>query len=419
MEPRSRYKNHKTPPQGRGLVVRKGRVGSSVVLQPKPCNLYARPYPAPGRPQLRAEIVSIGTELLLGQIVDTNSAYLAGRLATAGVDCRHMTTVGDNLDRVTEALGRGLGRSDLLVLTGGLGPTEDDLTREAIAAALGEVPAVDPALEGELRSWFVGRGLTMPERNLKQAWLIPSARSLGNPNGTAPGWDVRRDGKRIVAMPGVPREMIPMWEDHVEPTLFAGTLLRSRTLKLLGIGESAVEERLGELVRSTAPTVATYAKSDGVHVRLTDKDAAPGRVAERLAAMERTIRERFGEHIWGADGDTLATVIDAALRARGWRVATAEALTAGELARTLAEGDVQAFAGGVVRPGGDAGALDAALAGFGADVHVLVPPPVADTAVVEVRTPDRRDTLTIRFRSVAEGRRRAVLGALDLLRRSL
>ncbi|MGI8878654.1 MAG: competence/damage-inducible protein A, partial [Candidatus Limnocylindria bacterium] len=190
---------------------------------------------------MKAEIISIGTELLLGQIVDTNSAYLAGRLASAGVDCLHMTTVGDNLDRATEALRRGVTRSDLLVLTGGLGPTEDDLTREAIAAALGEVPAVDPALEAELRSWFGGRGLVMPERNLKQAWLIPSARSLPNPNGTAPGWDVRRDGVRVVAMPGVPREMVPMWEDQVEPTLFAGTVLRSRTLKLLGIGESTVE----------------------------------------------------------------------------------------------------------------------------------------------------------------------------------
>lgn len=368
---------------------------------------------------MRAEVISVGTELLLGQIVDTNSAYLAGRLAAAGVDCLHMATVGDNLERATEAVRRGLGRTDLIVLTGGLGPTEDDLTREAIAAALDEIPAVDPGLETELRTWFGGRGLAMPERNLKQAWLIPSARSLPNPNGTAPGWDVRRDGRRIVAMPGVPREMVPMWEDHVEPTLFAGAVLRSRTVKLLGIGESAVEERLGELVRSAAPTVATYAKNDGVHIRLTDKDPDEQEVARRLAAMERSVRERFGEHIWGADDDTLAGVIGAALRSRGWRVASAEAFSGGELARALADGEVAGYLGGVVRPGGDADTLDLALAPLGAEVRVLVPRAEAERVTVEVRTPDRRETLTVRFRSGAEGRRRAVLSALDLLRRSL
>jgi len=368
---------------------------------------------------MRAEIISVGTELLLGQIVDTNSAYLAGRLAAVGVDCHHQTTVGDNLERATEALRRGMARSDLLVLTGGLGPTEDDLTREAIAAALGEVPAVDPVLEAELRSWFGGRGLAMPERNLKQAWLIPSARSLANPNGTAPGWDVRRDGTRIVAMPGVPREMVPMWEERVEPTLFAGSVLRSRTLKLLGIGESTVEERLDELVQSRAPTVATYAKNDGVHVRITDKDPVDRLVRERIAAMEETVRRRLGEHIWGVDDDTLPAVIDAALRARGWRVITAEAFTGGELARSLAEGGVQGFSGGVVRPADDLAALLTAIAAAPAEVRVLVPAALPDSVTIEVRSPERTEALTIRFRSIAEGRRRAVLGALDLLRRSL
>src|SRR5437867_6753543 len=126
----------------------------------------------------KAELLSIGTELLLGQIVDTNANYLAGRLALLGIDCLHMQTVGDNLGRAKQAFERALSRSDVVVATGGLGPTEDDLTREAIAAALGETPAVDPALEAELVAWFAGRGLVMPERNRKQAWLIPSARAL-------------------------------------------------------------------------------------------------------------------------------------------------------------------------------------------------------------------------------------------------
>src|SRR5437764_762255 len=146
---------------------------------------------------LKAELLSIGTELLLGQIVDTNANYLAGRLALLGIDCLHMQTVGDNRVRAKRAFERAIGRSDLVVATGGLGPTEDDLTREAIAAALGEVPAVDPALEADLVAWFSGRGMAMPERNRKQAWLIPSSRALPNRNGTAPGWDVQKDGKRI------------------------------------------------------------------------------------------------------------------------------------------------------------------------------------------------------------------------------
>ncbi len=367
---------------------------------------------------MKAEILSIGTELLLGQIVDTNSAYLAGRLAGAGVDCLHQTTVGDNLDRAAEAIRRGLGRSELLVMTGGLGPTEDDLTREAIAAALGETPSVDADLARQLQEWFSGRGATMPLRNLKQAWLIPSAVAIPNPHGTAPGWDVRRDGVRIVAMPGVPREMTPMWEERVEPTLFAGSVLRSRTLKLLGLGESAVEEALGELVHSRAPTVATYAKNDGVHVRLTDKDTDPAAVARRLAAMEDRVRELVGEHVWGADGDTLGTVIDAALRRRGWRLATAEAQSAGELAQALAGADVQAYLGGVVRPGADQGALAASIEALAAETSVLVPAGAGETRIV-VRTPLRERSATVRFRSESEGRRRSVLAALDLLRRAL
>src|SRR6058998_460215 len=146
---------------------------------------------------MKAELLSIGTELLLGQIVDTNANYLAGRLALLGIDCLHMQTVGDNLPRAKQALERALSRSDLIVTTGGLGPTEDDLTREAIAAALHETPAVDARLEAELRAWFAGRTQPMPERNRKQAWLIPSASPIPNPNGTAPGWDTRKGGKRI------------------------------------------------------------------------------------------------------------------------------------------------------------------------------------------------------------------------------
>ncbi|HEX9496360.1 MAG TPA: CinA family nicotinamide mononucleotide deamidase-related protein [Candidatus Limnocylindria bacterium] len=370
---------------------------------------------------LRAELLSIGTELLLGQIVDTNSAYLAGRLAGLGIDLLHMTTVGDNLGRATEAIDRALGRSDLIVCTGGLGPTEDDLTREAIAAALGEIPTVDPALEAELRAWFAGRGTPMPERNRKQAWLIPSARALSNPLGTAPGWDVRHDGRRLIAMPGVPREMTRMWEAEVEPTLGRASVLRSRTLKVLGLGESSVEEALDELVKSTAPTVATYAKNDGVHVRVTDKGEDIAAVQGRIDAMERTIRERIGEHVWGTDEDTLGSVVGRALVARGWRLAVAESLTGGEIARALTEVDGASrwLAGGIVLPGADEAALLAGARPLGAEVTCVTPWGETASELV-VATPDRdRRHATVRYRTVSEGRRRATLSALDLIRRAL
>jgi nicotinamide-nucleotide amidase len=371
--------------------------------------------------ELRAELLSIGTELLLGQIVDTNSAYLAGRLASLGIDLLHTSTVGDNLGRATDTVRRAIERSDLVVCTGGLGPTEDDLTREAIAAALGETPAVDPALAAELEAWFAGRGTPMPERNRKQAWLIPSARALANPLGTAPGWDVRRSGKRIIAMPGVPREMTRMWEVEVEPTLGDGNVLRWRTLKLLGIGESSVEEALDELVRSTAPTVATYAKNDGVHVRITDKGTDATAVSGRIEAMDRTIRERIGKHVWGTDDDTLGSVVGRALADRGWRLAIAEAVTGGEIARALTEteGSTSWLAGAIVLPSADEAALQTWAAQLGAEVTCLAPAGGAETSLV-VRTPVRdARRATVRYRSASEGRRRATLAALDLIRRAL
>src|SRR5436309_3928755 len=323
----------------------------------------------------KAELLSIGTELLLGQIVDTNANYLAGSLALLGIDCLHMQTVGHNLRRAKQAFERALARRDLVVATGGLGPTEDDLTREAIAAALRATPSVDPAHEAELLAWFAGRGLAMPDRNRKQAWLIPSARALPNPNGTAPGWDVRKDGKRIVAMPGVPREMTPMWES-VEPSLTGGGALRWRTLKLLAIGESAVEEKLAELVHSTSPTVATYAKNDGVHVRVADKASAPEEADRHVAEMERAIRARLGEYVWGTDDETLPTVIGRRLEARKWRLAVAESLSAGDIARSLADAPDAArwFVGAIVRPSANAEKLENEGRRLGSDVLLTTPP---------------------------------------------
>ncbi|HEX6608851.1 MAG TPA: molybdopterin-binding protein, partial [Chloroflexia bacterium] len=210
---------------------------------------------------MNAEIVSVGTELLLGNITDTNATYLTRELAALGINCYWVSQVGDNLGRLTEVLGRAMDRSDLTVVSGGLGPTEDDLTREAIAAVLGEEMVVQPDLEAELRAFFAHRGQVMPARNAKQATLIPSAQVLANPVGTAPGWWVEHNGHVLVAMPGVPHEMMRMWSQEIAPRLVAGGNgeIISRTLKVLGLGESAAEERVEDLLRSNNPTLATYA----------------------------------------------------------------------------------------------------------------------------------------------------------------
>src|SRR5258708_4850433 len=231
---------------------------------------------------MRAEILSCGTELLLGHITDTNATYLAQSLASLGIDLYFVSQVGDNQGRIVETLRRAWERSDLIIMTGGLGPTEDDLARESISALLGEAMRVDPTLEAELRGIFAARHSVMPERNVKQATLIPSARAIPNPLGTAPGWWVEKDGHIIVAMPGVPREMYRMWEQEVIPRLspYTGGLIFTRILRVWGLGEAAVEERLGGLVRSNNPTLATYANSDSILGRFTAK-AEPPDLAEQ------------------------------------------------------------------------------------------------------------------------------------------
>src|SRR6188472_3387329 len=212
-----------------------------------------------------AMILAVGTELTTGSTRDTNSGELAKELTDNGVRVLRTVALPDDLAAVTSEFQRALGDADLVVSTGGLGPTPDDLTREAIAAACGETPEVDAGLEAWLRDLWSRRGMPFPELNLKQAWLIPSATALPNPNGTAPGWFVDRpDGRVIVALPGPPREMRPMWSDHVLPRLHEGGLgaeVASRTYRLAGIGESQVAERLGEtILRATNPIVATYAR---------------------------------------------------------------------------------------------------------------------------------------------------------------
>src|ERR1700730_8863249 len=289
---------------------------------------------------MKAEILSIGTELLLGQIVDTNANFLAQQLPALGLDLYYVSQIGDNQQRLADAFRQALERSDVIITSGGLGPTEDDLTREAIADVMGEHLEIQPHLEQELRAFFTRRNRTMPDRNVKQATTIPSGTYLPNPVGTAPGWWVERDGKIIVSMPGVPHEMHQMWADQALPRLaqrITGGVIVSRTLKLVGIGESHAEEALGELTHSTNPTLATYAKSDGIHLRLTAKATLRADAEQLLVEFEPKVRERVAEWVYGGESDSFPAVVGALLRARGLTLAVAESATGGQLASLITE----------------------------------------------------------------------------------
>ena len=288
---------------------------------------------------MRAEILSCGTELLLGQITDTNATYLAQSLAALGVDLYFVSQVGDNQGRIVETLQQAWRRADLIVMTGGLGPTEDDLARESISALLGETMSVDPQLEAALRARFAAATRKMPERNLKQASLIPSAQTLPNPVGTAPGWWVEKDGHIIVAMPGVPREMNHMWEGEVIPRLrpYTGGLIFTRILRVSGLGESDVEQRLQSFIRGNNPTVATYAKSDAVDVRITAKAATKAESEKLVLDTEQQIRQVLSVYIFGIDRETLPERVGALLQKRNLTLGIMESSTGGLLASTVTD----------------------------------------------------------------------------------
>ena len=297
----------------------------------------------------RAEIISIGTEIMLGEITDTNASFIASQLPQFGIDLLYVSQVGDNPGRMREVLRRAWERSEITFITGGLGPTEDDLTREMIAEALGEEPQVDAEQERVLRARMERGGRPMLERNLKQATLIPSARVIPNERGTAPGWWVERDGASMVVMPGPPAEMNGMWERHVAPELErrATGILVSRTLKTTGLGESAVDEMLSPLLSGTNPSIGIYARRDGVHARIAAKADTREQAWRLIRPLEEQVRGILGASIWGQDGDTLAGAAGHMLRDAGLTLAVMESATGGAIgdAITDSEGASEYFRG--------------------------------------------------------------------------
>lgn len=285
---------------------------------------------------LLAEIISVGTELLFGEIVDSNAAFVARELGERGVTLHRKTVVGDNLGRVSEAVSLALSRADLVIVGGGLGPTDDDLTREAIAAVLQETPAEDPELLAWLRGLYAARGREMPEGNRKQAWLIPSAEALPNPVGTAPGWFVRQGSKMIVALPGPPREMHKMWREQVLPRLpLPSRALVHTTVHTQGIGESNVAEILGELTRQANPSVATYFRKTGIDVRVAASADSGAEARALLAPVLDEVRGKLARWTWGEDSATLAGAVGERLAGR--TLGVIEAGSAGALSLLLAD----------------------------------------------------------------------------------
>jgi nicotinamide-nucleotide amidase len=339
-----------------------------------------------------AEILSIGTELLLGQIVDTNAAYLGRTLAGLGIDLYYKTTVGDNEARVIETIARARDRADLIITSGGIGPTEDDLTKESIAKVFEEELILhEPSLKW-IRGFFRKRGAVMPERNVKQAMIYRNGRMIDNPNGTAPGALLEKDGKIVISLPGPPNEMVPMVENHVLPFLterISGQrqYLVTRVFRLIGIGESAAEERVRDLIHGTNPTLAPLAHLGEIHLRLGAKAGSREEAETLMRPLEEELRRRLDRFIYGLDATTLEQAVIQQLTDRGLTVAVAESCTGGLLGSRLTgvSGSSAAFMGGVISYSNEAkrdllGVDEALLREHGA-----VSDPVARAMAVGVR----------------------------------
>jgi nicotinamide-nucleotide amidase len=311
---------------------------------------------------VRCEVVAVGTELLLGQIVDTNSAWLGEQLALAGIDRTHGQVVGDNLERIVAALELALARADAVIVCGGLGPTQDDITRDAVASVMG-VPLVsdDDAAE-RILDRFAARGRRMPANNLRQALVPKGATAIADPQpGTAPGLICPVGDKVVYAVPGVPYEMQEIVRGAILPDLArrAGTLpvIRSRTLRTWGDSESGLAEKLGphmaelDTAGATAPTLAFLASGiEGLKVRITVKADDEATARARLDAEEAVVRNIVGDIVFGVDGETMEHAVGQALLARGLTLAVAESLTGGLVAARLVDvpGASNWFRGGVV-----------------------------------------------------------------------
>jgi len=285
------------------------------------------------------EVVAIGTELLLGQIVNGNAATIGSALADSGMDAHHQSVVGDNIERIAVSLRIAASRSDAIIITGGIGPTKDDLTREAMCVAFDRVMRRSDEYAAELADRWARSGRELPLSNLRQADYPEGAEMLPNPKGSAPGLAMEHDGVLIFAIPGVPEEMKYLLDEEVLPRLRTragnAAVLTSRVLRTWGRGESQVGEILDDLYQSLNPSIAFLASAGEVKVRITAKAETEAEAAALIGPMEAEVRRRLGSGVFAVDGETLERIVARSLKVRGWTLGTAESATGGLVAARI------------------------------------------------------------------------------------
>lgn len=288
---------------------------------------------------MTVELICVGTELLLGNIINTNAAFLAEKCAEIGLSCYYQTVVGDNRERLLQTVRTAVGRSDIVLLSGGLGPTGDDLTKETVAEALGLSLVEDAHSRRLIGDYFARRGTAPTENNWKQALIPNGAKAIENKNGTAPGIALEKDGRHIILMPGPPNELKPMFLDSVVPYLrtLDEAVIDSVTVKVAGIGESKAETMVADLIETQDnPTIAPYAKTGEVHFRVTARAESDSAAQKLIAPMVEELQKRFGSHVYTTDVEiTLEKAVADMLLARGMTMTTAESCTGGLLAARM------------------------------------------------------------------------------------
>ena len=299
------------------------------------------------------EIISVGTELLLGSVVNSDAQMLSQKLSELGLNVFYHTVVGDNPERLKQAVDIAKDRADIIITTGGLGPTCDDLTKQTLASSFGKELILHADIADELREWFARRGQEMTENNLQQAMLPVDCTIFPNERGTAPGCAFASDGKHVLMLPGPPSECMDMFEKQAAPYLSALSegVIVSRTLKIFGMGESRLESLLREEMDTmTNPTLAPYAKEGECELRITAKAANEGEALTMIAPVEEQLRALLGDLIYGADVPNLETVVLNLLTERGMTLGTAESCTGGLIAKRMTDlpGSSAVFKGGIV-----------------------------------------------------------------------
>lgn len=301
---------------------------------------------------MKCEIVSVGTELLLGDILNSNAQYLSKSLADLGFDVMFQSTVGDNEQRLIACLDHAFSRSDIVIATGGLGPTPDDITKEVCANYFGMRLEENAQAKAALLNFFNHKNTVMPTSNLKQALLPIGSIMLQNDNGTAPGCILEKDGKIIIILPGPPYEMKPMFENYVTPYLkqFSNFVIKSHTIRTFGIGESLMAEKNADLLQSENPTVAPYAKRGEALLRVSAKAKDEEEAEKLMVQIIDKIKSRLGAVIYGIDEDNLENAVVKLLKAKNLTVAVAESCTAGLVAKRITDvsGASEVFHCGVV-----------------------------------------------------------------------